>query len=327
MDRALRSKWARLPLAAWVGLSLLSAAAPARAIDMVGEQARTCVTSKDANTRLTMCTMAIMSGRFNGRDLALLYYSRGVAYAAKQDREKAAKDFDKAISLYPDFKDAKRARQALASSASPNQPPAPAQARRAKKMPTSLARAISADCRADYTDSGWKVEVFVLRNGDQRDYFSRAIVSRTMSVGEQPVNSGDGAKWRSITFENYPGKGWKLYFDARGSEESRRDLPEITLFGGPAVRHRYEVTTAYGNREVVSYRDGLELSAALLGKLWGSYLTIRYGVLDANGAFAADTRYPAITTDALGVVALSAYATLKDAKDAAASGRCTGRQA
>jgi tetratricopeptide (TPR) repeat protein len=112
---------ARLAFAACAG-ALLFAAAPVRA-DMVDQQAAACVkAAESADSRIMMCSLAIMSGRWSGRSLAALYYARGQAYLAQQNRDSAIKDFDEALRLHPDFAEAKRARQALAGSAGTAQP-------------------------------------------------------------------------------------------------------------------------------------------------------------------------------------------------------------
>lgn len=115
---------AGLAIAACAGGALLFAAVPVRA-DMVDQQAAACVNAAEsADSRIMMCSLAIMSGRWSGKSLAALYYARGQAYGAQQKRDSAIKDFDEAIRLNPDFAEAKRARQALAGSAgAPQQAP------------------------------------------------------------------------------------------------------------------------------------------------------------------------------------------------------------
>jgi tetratricopeptide (TPR) repeat protein len=122
--RPARLKCAALLFATWALSALLFAAAPARA-DAVEDQALICMQpSTDTETRIMMCSLAIMSGRWSGKALAALYFHRGRAYADRKEHSRAIQDFDKAIALSPTFEDAKRARQRSMAAASP--PPAPA---------------------------------------------------------------------------------------------------------------------------------------------------------------------------------------------------------
>lgn len=109
--------------AAWALSALWSTASPARA-DAVKTQALTCMQpSADTETRIMMCSLAIMSGRLDGKGLAALYFYRGSAYADRKDHRRAIEDFDQAIKLSPTFEDAKRARQRSMAAVAPSSPP------------------------------------------------------------------------------------------------------------------------------------------------------------------------------------------------------------
>ena len=52
------------------------------------------------------CTEAISSGRYAGKDLAVLFFERGAAYIYKGRYGSAVSDFSKAIALEPSYTDA-----------------------------------------------------------------------------------------------------------------------------------------------------------------------------------------------------------------------------
>jgi tetratricopeptide (TPR) repeat protein len=49
------------------------------------------------------CTAAIQSGRWSGKDLALVFNNRGNAYSDKNDYDRAIADFNQAIRLDPKY--------------------------------------------------------------------------------------------------------------------------------------------------------------------------------------------------------------------------------
>jgi tetratricopeptide (TPR) repeat protein len=55
---------------------------------------------------LVVCTRAIESNRFRGRQLAIVYFYRGLAYQGKGDHDRAIADYDQAIKLDPKSTDA-----------------------------------------------------------------------------------------------------------------------------------------------------------------------------------------------------------------------------
>lgn len=62
-----------------------------------------CGMSVDASS-IALCTRAINSGRYRGKDLATLYYARGANYRDyKQDYDRAIADYTKAIQIHPRF--------------------------------------------------------------------------------------------------------------------------------------------------------------------------------------------------------------------------------
>lgn len=70
------------------------AASPARAHDLCDE-------ASTPEQGVSVCTRQIGSGEFKGRDLAITYVNRGVAYYRLKQHEKAVADFDRAIKIAP----------------------------------------------------------------------------------------------------------------------------------------------------------------------------------------------------------------------------------
>lgn len=90
------------------GLLLASAAfavSPAAADDW-----KTCADSSSGvdDAVIAACTRAIASGQYTARNLAALYTSRAIAYAAQRQPDRAGQDFDRAIGLDPQFAQADR---------------------------------------------------------------------------------------------------------------------------------------------------------------------------------------------------------------------------
>jgi tetratricopeptide (TPR) repeat protein len=54
---------------------------------------------ESGDVALAACSRAIASGRYSGRDLAVLYGNRGVEYGNKHDFDRALADFDRAIKI------------------------------------------------------------------------------------------------------------------------------------------------------------------------------------------------------------------------------------
>ncbi len=59
--------------------------------------------SEHPDIRIVACTRNIQSGRFIGRNLAVAFTNRGLAYKRKGHGDKAIADFSEAIRLKPDF--------------------------------------------------------------------------------------------------------------------------------------------------------------------------------------------------------------------------------
>ena len=53
--------------------------------------------------RIIACTRNIKSGRFTGRNLAIAFANRGLAYKSKGQWDRAIADYDEAIRLNPDL--------------------------------------------------------------------------------------------------------------------------------------------------------------------------------------------------------------------------------
>src|SRR5882672_9868077 len=73
----------------------LASAAPANDFD-------TCAKAS-GDVAIAACTRAINSGRWRGRDLAVLYFNRGVEYDAKGDLDRGIADYTEAIRLDPKY--------------------------------------------------------------------------------------------------------------------------------------------------------------------------------------------------------------------------------
>jgi tetratricopeptide (TPR) repeat protein len=92
-----------------VGPALASAAvilmlAPAAA--QISQNWAWCVNQGDAfsaDQRISGCTSIIQSGRETPRNLAIAYYSRGLAYYDKGDDDRAIAEYNEAIRLDPKF--------------------------------------------------------------------------------------------------------------------------------------------------------------------------------------------------------------------------------
>ncbi|HTS40961.1 MAG TPA: tetratricopeptide repeat protein [Xanthobacteraceae bacterium] len=69
------------------------------------QQVNSCLNKDDSfspRLRIDGCTATILSDRYSGRELAAIYYHRGIAYAKKGQYDRAISDFDHAIRLDPD---------------------------------------------------------------------------------------------------------------------------------------------------------------------------------------------------------------------------------
>src|SRR6185503_12769589 len=56
-----------------------------------------------ADQRISSCSSIIQSGRETGRNLAVAYYNRGLAYYDKGDDDRAIADYNEAIRLDPKY--------------------------------------------------------------------------------------------------------------------------------------------------------------------------------------------------------------------------------
>ena len=85
---------AALFLAAWTGAAQADFTQEVRRCDFGGGH---------PDIRIVACTRNIGSGRFTGRNLAVAFSNRGLAYKKKGQWDKAIGDYDEAIRLKPDF--------------------------------------------------------------------------------------------------------------------------------------------------------------------------------------------------------------------------------
>jgi hypothetical protein len=93
-----RSGWR---LFAGTAVAVILAAQSATADD-----ANTCARALSGDEAIAACTRLISSGRYNGRDLAIIYTNRGNAWGGELDRPIAdyrIRDYDQAIRLDPTY--------------------------------------------------------------------------------------------------------------------------------------------------------------------------------------------------------------------------------
>ena len=83
-----------------IGLSTLFVAAGDPVSRAVADDANTCIRGV-GDEQIVACTRAIQSGRWSGQALARVYASRGIAYRAKGDLERAKADYNEVIRLDP----------------------------------------------------------------------------------------------------------------------------------------------------------------------------------------------------------------------------------
>jgi tetratricopeptide (TPR) repeat protein len=86
-------------LPAWV-IALFVVAGPILASPAVAADADICAKAS-GDEAIAACTRAISSGRVQGRELALVYFNRGIEYQTKGDDDRAIADFTAAIRLDP----------------------------------------------------------------------------------------------------------------------------------------------------------------------------------------------------------------------------------
>ncbi len=77
--------------------ALLALAAPARA-----GMEEDCVQEYDRDLQISGCTAVIGSGQYSGRNLAIAYNNRGIAYDDLGEYRRAIEDYDRALRLDPD---------------------------------------------------------------------------------------------------------------------------------------------------------------------------------------------------------------------------------
>src|SRR5262245_36874673 len=66
------------------------------------DDGETC-TKQSGDIAIAACSRAIASGKYRGRNLAILYYNRGLEWRAKGDLDRAIAEYDEAIRLDPKY--------------------------------------------------------------------------------------------------------------------------------------------------------------------------------------------------------------------------------
>jgi tetratricopeptide (TPR) repeat protein len=67
------------------------------------DDGQTCINSLRSDVAIAACTRAIASGQYTTQNVATLYTSRGIAYLATDQLDRAIRDFDQAMRLDPQF--------------------------------------------------------------------------------------------------------------------------------------------------------------------------------------------------------------------------------
>jgi tetratricopeptide (TPR) repeat protein len=88
----------RVTVAGLLIAGALFAVLPAAADDW-----ETCINSLRSDVAIPVCTRAIASGQYTSQNLATLYTSRGIAYLATGQFDRAKQDFDQTFRLDPQF--------------------------------------------------------------------------------------------------------------------------------------------------------------------------------------------------------------------------------
>jgi tetratricopeptide (TPR) repeat protein len=96
----------RIAFALVLALSALTAPLHARQdqtpVTMTSDEAMShCMSDLDADSRITLCTQLIDSGKLSDSDLSLALVYRGGAYSDKKDWDQALADFEQSLKAFP----------------------------------------------------------------------------------------------------------------------------------------------------------------------------------------------------------------------------------
>jgi tetratricopeptide (TPR) repeat protein len=94
----------QIPVLLIMAVGLLIASALFAVSPAAADDRETCTDSlSDVDVAIAACARAIASGQYTTQNVATLYTSRGIAYGAKGQHDRAIQDFDQAIRLDAQF--------------------------------------------------------------------------------------------------------------------------------------------------------------------------------------------------------------------------------
>ena len=86
-------------IAAIAVVGIIAAIAQPASAGMVGD----CLQENDMDLRIGGCTAMIRSGEYSGKNLAIAYKNRGLAYNNLVEHRRAIENYDQALRIYPEY--------------------------------------------------------------------------------------------------------------------------------------------------------------------------------------------------------------------------------